>query len=399
VRTIRGILVLALVLLPLAPAGAQSWRKDSNELEVINNKLRGKIVDHTANHGVDNRIWSRQLYQRRDVYVYLPPGYDPNLRYPVMIWLHGFGQDEQSFAEHVAPEIDAAMCCGKLPPFIVVAPDGSLTGEPKNCITGSWFLNSAAGAFEDYILQDVWDFVCWHYPIRSERDAHVLAGVSMGGFAAYNWGIKHRDAFGVVIGIHPPLNLRWVDDNGVYWSDFDPRHWGWRTNLNDGKNLVQHLYGSLVTGHIHSVLDPVFGHGPEAMQEIMHENPIEMIDAYQLREGQLQMYVAFGGQDQYNVHTQVESFLYLCKCRGLTVCVGYEQYGCHDCITARRLTPGIFDWLAPRLAPYSPTSTCAGCPACPTCNPNNYTPLPRPAQRGPVIPPPLFAPSNEPRWR
>jgi S-formylglutathione hydrolase FrmB len=391
------LLVLALLLSPVAQAGAQSWRKDTNELAVLNERLRGKVVDHTANHGKDNRIWSRSLYQRRDVYVYLPPNYDPNLRYPIMIWLHGFGQDEQSFAQQVAPEIDAAICRGCLPPFIVVAPDGSLIGEPSAHHPGSWFLNSNAGAFEDFILQDVWDFMCAHYPIRCERDAHVLAGVSMGGFAAYNYGIKHRDAFGIVIGIHPPLNLRWVDDKGHYWSDFDPRHWGWRTNLNDGANLLRGVYGSLVTMHLHSVLDPVFGHGPDALQEIMAENPIEMIDAYQLREGQLQMYVAFAGQDQFNVHTQVESFLYLCKCRGLTVCVGYEQYGCHDYETARRLTPGIFEWLAPRLAPYSPTPFCGSC--CPTCNPNNTTELPRPAPRGSQVPPPAVPPSQVPRWR
>lgn len=378
VNKIRGLLVLVLALVPVTQAGAQAWRKDTNEVKVLNKRLNGTIMDHTANHGKDNRIWSRSLYQRRDVYVYLPPDYDPCKRYPVMIWLHGFGQDEQSFAQQVAPEIDAAISSCKLPPFIVVAPDGSLTGEPDAHKPGSWFLNSEAGAFEDYILQDVWDFVCGHYSIRSERCAHVLAGASMGGFAAYNWGIKHRDAFGVVVGIHPPLNLRWVDDKGRYFSDFDPRHWGWRTNLNDGKDILRHIYGSTVTLHTHSVLDPVFGYGPEALQEVMLENPIEMIDRLRLHEGELAMYVAFGGQDQFNVHTQVESFLYLCKCRGLTVCVGYEPYGCHDLLTARKLMPGVFDWLAQKLAPYSPTpfTPCASCNAsCPTCVPELPLPL------------------------
>jgi len=34
--------------------------------------LQGTIVNRTANHGVDRRIWSRNLYQHRDLYVYLP---------------------------------------------------------------------------------------------------------------------------------------------------------------------------------------------------------------------------------------------------------------------------------------------------------------------------------------
>ena len=78
------------------------------------------------------------------------------------------------------------------------------------------------------------------------------------------------------------------------------------------------------------------------------------------------MYVAFGGCDEYNIHTQVESFLYLCKCRGLTVHVGYAPHGKHDLLTAKKLTPGIFEWLGPKLAPYSPTpcNACSGCGSC-----------------------------------
>ena len=76
-RPVRKIAWLGVALLlaglPLASVRATGWRKDTNELAVINGRLRGKVVDHTANHGADRRIWSRSLYQRRDVYVYLPP--------------------------------------------------------------------------------------------------------------------------------------------------------------------------------------------------------------------------------------------------------------------------------------------------------------------------------------
>src|SRR5262245_44982227 len=81
--------VAAAVLLPMAglrTAGvlASGWRKADNELEVTSRKLQGHIVDFTFNHGTDKRMWSRSLEQRRDLYVYLPPGYDPSLRYPLM---------------------------------------------------------------------------------------------------------------------------------------------------------------------------------------------------------------------------------------------------------------------------------------------------------------------------
>src|SRR5213079_2656350 len=85
--------------------------------------------------------------------------------------------------------------------------------------------------FEDWVMQDVWEFVLARYPIRPEPEAHVLAGVSMGAFAAYNLRIKYRPRFHIVIGIHPPLNLRWVDCHCRYRANFDPCCWGWRTQL------------------------------------------------------------------------------------------------------------------------------------------------------------------------
>lgn len=362
-----GLLMMA----TLVPAGVwgNGWRKNSNDLEVINRRLSGKVVDYTANHGHDNRIWSRSLYQRRDLYVYLPPNYDPNHRYPIMLWLHGFAQDEQSFLHQVAPRIDEAIRAGKLPPFIIAAPDGSLMGEPCFTCPGSFFLNTKAGDFEDFILQDVWDFMCKHYPLRPERGAHVLAGVSMGGFAAYNYGIKHKGAFGVVVGIFPPLNLRWVSKNGRYFADFDPNNWGWRTDLRHGHEAIARFYGGLITLRLTQVIDPIFGRTEESLLEVMRENPIEMVDRFGLRDGDLEMYVAYGGRDEFNIDAQVESFLYLMKCRGITMGVGYDPKGRHDAATALRLIPGIFEWLGPRLAPYAPLPHGAGGEACDACGP------------------------------
>src|SRR5262249_9355408 len=154
--------------------------------------------------------------------------------------------------------------------------------------------------FEDFVLQDVWDFLTQHYPILSDRGAHVLAGVSMGGFAAYNYGIKHKDAFGVVVGIFPPLNLRWVDCHGRYFANFDPKCWGWRTDLRPREPIAR-FYGGLITLRLTQVIDPIFGRSPEALTEIIRENPIEMVDRYGLHNGDLEMYVAYGGHDEFNI--------------------------------------------------------------------------------------------------
>src|SRR5207245_7915585 len=93
-RWIAPILLLAGMALPAsALIGLRpcTWVK----LDRLNGRIHGQVLDFTHNHGADRRIYSAALDDRRDLYVYLPPGYDPCRRYPVMIALHGIVQDEQ----------------------------------------------------------------------------------------------------------------------------------------------------------------------------------------------------------------------------------------------------------------------------------------------------------------
>ena len=39
------------------------------------------------------------------------------------------------------------------------------------------------------------------------------------------------------------------------------------------------------------------------------DNPIEMLDTHDLKEGELDMLVAYGRKDEFNIDAQVESFL------------------------------------------------------------------------------------------
>jgi len=344
-----------LVVVGLSTLDASAiWLRDHG-LAALNRSMEGTIIDHTANHGKDNRIYSRSLGQKRDLYVYLPPHYDPQCQYPIVLFLHGFGQDEQSFLK-MAPKIDEAIRKGKLPPMIVAAPDGSITGEPCIAQPGSFFLNSNAGDFEDWVLHEAWDFVCEHYPIRSEREAHVLAGVSMGGFAAYNFGLRYRNTFGVAVAFHPPLNLRWVDNNGHYLTNFDPHYWGWRTKLENPREVVAKFYAGVFKVRIGQLIEPLFGFGDEALLAIARQNPIELMQATNLQNGDLAMFVGYGGKDEFNIDAQVESFLYSAKCRGISIGVAYEPEGRHDTATAMRMWPAMVEWLGPRLVPYAPVN-------------------------------------------
>ena len=59
------------------PTKEKEKGKDEFDMIGLRRRLKGRIVDHTGNHGQDHRIWSRSLHQWRDLYVYLPPGLRP----------------------------------------------------------------------------------------------------------------------------------------------------------------------------------------------------------------------------------------------------------------------------------------------------------------------------------
>jgi len=342
---------VALALLALLPATSSVRAFDPAQR--LNRRIAGHLDAYTNHHGVDRRIWSAALGQRRDMYVYLPPGYDPSKRYPVLLWLHGINSDERTFVKQAVVDLDDAIASGRLPPMIVAAPDGSLNGRPTLFGTNPLFLNSDLGRFEDYVTQDVWAFLLQHYPIRPEREAHVVAGYSGGGGAAFRIAIKYRETIGVVFALSAPLNFRWMDCHGRYMANFDPNCWGWREDVNRGREVIGRFYG-VVAVRLRKLIYPLFGRGPEAVEQLSRENPIEMIDLYSLRPGELCMYVGYGGRDEFNMDAQVESFLYRARERGLPVMVGYEPNGRHSWRTGRRLLPDALGWLAPLLAPYAP---------------------------------------------
>jgi S-formylglutathione hydrolase FrmB len=343
--------LLSLGILCLGALACQAnpihWRF---ELALTNRHIAGKVMDHTHNHGADNRIWSKALNQKRDLYVYLPPCFDPCKHYPVMLWLHGLGQDEHSFLEYVVKPLDRGMVDGTIPPMIVAAPDGSIDGKGRCLYTpGSFYINNKSGRFEDYIIDDAWQFVLDNYPCLPERENHVIAGASMGGGGAFNLAMKDRDKFKIVIGIYPAVNTRWVDCHGNYRAKFDPNCWGWRTDVQRGREIIAR-FGPIAV-RLNWLLDPIVNRDePEqAIEDISRENPIEILDRLNVRPGELSMYIGYGGRDQFHMDSQVESFLYRACERGLKVGVEYLPNGRHDPATAYRLIPGIFEWLRPQL--------------------------------------------------
>src|SRR5262249_36235232 len=135
-----GTLVVLLGVVSTTPA----FELCGDRLQRVNGRLHGRVVGYKHNHGADHPNWSPALNQHRDLYVYLPPGYSPCRSYPLLIWLHGFVEDEHAFLKDVVEHFDRAIARGQLPPLIIAAPDGSILGRPSFHNSASFYLNSRA---------------------------------------------------------------------------------------------------------------------------------------------------------------------------------------------------------------------------------------------------------------
>jgi len=346
------VVVLALISAGPAPAVELFHFFSRDQVKRLNKKLDGQVLDFTFNHGCDRRLYSNSLGEKRDIYIYVPPGYDGKARFPAILWLHGLGQDERSFLE-IIEYFDRGIRDGTVPPAVIIAPDGSVRGTPAIFNTGSFYLNSKAGNFEDYIIQDVWGFLKTHYAIRPEREAHMIAGASMGGFGAFNLAFKHKAEFGLIAGAMPPLNLRYTDVHGNYFGDYYP---GMATFRNEvPRNAIIGRFYGVILIRSRRLLDPLVGRRPaDALGFVSRENPIEMLEAYNVQPGDYEMFIGYGTKDEFNIDAQAQHFVEVANRRGIRPEVHCVPGGHHNVSAGLAMVPQISQWILQRFAKFIP---------------------------------------------
>jgi S-formylglutathione hydrolase FrmB len=344
---------LLLVAVLASPASAKLLPRPF-VLDRYNRQIAGQVLDFTNNHGTDRRIYSPALDQKRDLYVYLPPGYDPCKRYPMGIYLHGFLSDEASFLINVVKPIDTAIACGKLPPMVIAAPDGSVNGLKCLATYGTFFSNTKLGRYEDYLVCDVYSWVIKTFSVRPEPEAHFLLGVSMGGHGAFSKTMKHPDKFRIALGILPPLNMLWSSCRERYMDKFDPCCWKQRDGLGRDREVVGRFYGifTISQGHL---INPMYGRNdPNTPEAMRRDNPFDLLDSRDVKPGQFEFFVAYAGKDEFNLDAQAESFLYRARQKDIPVTVRYLPDGHHNTATGVKFMPDIIQWLGEKLGRFAP---------------------------------------------
>ena len=172
-RVLRpSVLLLLLSLLSALPTLAQS-RIDCN---AFNSRILKQVVHYC---------------------VYLPAGYDagtaehPVQRYPVLYFLHGLGDNEQTlFNSGGWTLLDDLRRQRRMGDFLIVAPEGRR----------SFYINSADGTvrYSDFFLREFVPLIEGRYRVRSGRAGRAISGISMGGYGALRFVFAHPEMFSAV---------------------------------------------------------------------------------------------------------------------------------------------------------------------------------------------------------
>ena len=180
----------------------------------LESKLQNRVLNSSSLKGnfIDNAF-------TRKLQIYTPPGYEKNRtkQYPVVYLLHGepFSEkafiDKELFMEYISPHpiwtqvpdfpeegfrlwIDGLISEGIIDPMIIVMPNAST--DPYGF---SMYSNSALnGNFEDFIVDDLVEYMDTHYNTISDPSGRAVTGHSQGGYAAFKFGLLHPDVFGTV---------------------------------------------------------------------------------------------------------------------------------------------------------------------------------------------------------
>jgi enterochelin esterase-like enzyme len=158
---------------------------------------------------------SLYLPDRRDLIVYLPPGYDehPERSYPVL-YLHD-GQNlfdgRTSFIPgrtwQILEHADAAIEAGEVEPLVIVGIYN--TGDRRLAeYTPERDWRMGGGEASDYgllLTRELMPFIASRYRIRTEREATGLGGSSLGGLVTLYLGLRHAQHFGKLAVLSPSV--------------------------------------------------------------------------------------------------------------------------------------------------------------------------------------------------
>jgi S-formylglutathione hydrolase FrmB len=244
--------------------------------------------------------------------VVLPPSYasSPGRRYPVLYFLHdGWGNGRTLERRGVAQAARQRMAEGRLPEFLIVAPDAP----------GSWFSNSHDGVrrFEDFLTGDLPRWVETRHRGIPAKAARGITGISMGGYGSVKTALRHPDLYGSVSAVAGALIP-----------------FGW-------KSLERYSWVARYT------LTRVFGKD-EKDNSLDENDPWHVLWGLCFEEPPFLVHMRGGTEDVYGLERVAAQYGMLMNERGVPTTIVLEP-GTHDWSYWRRAMVDILAWHAERF--------------------------------------------------
>ena len=220
--------------------------------------------------------------------VLLPPERGPEMRFPVLYFLHDyFGDSGILWRTGVAEELEHRMQTGRMPPLIVVAPDGG----------HDYWSDSFDGRvrYESWVAEGLRREIEHLYPALAERRARAVAGISMGGFGALKLALRHPELYAhaaSLSGALLPLDWGFVQDASPFLR----------------RDLVR-----------------IFGRSPAANN--LAANDLRQLLRPPFPEGAPRLTLRCGTEDKYHLDEAAEAFGATAREAGLPVVVHLEPGG------------------------------------------------------------------------
>jgi S-formylglutathione hydrolase FrmB len=138
-------------------------------------------------------LWSKILSRLVRYCIVLPPSFDAqkSREFPVLYFLHGLGDSEQSFIHTGAWNLTEELReKGAIKEFLIATPDGD----------ASFYINSKDGKmrYEEFLLLEFFPLIEKRYRVAPGRGHRAIAGISMGGYGALHLAFRHPQLFSSV---------------------------------------------------------------------------------------------------------------------------------------------------------------------------------------------------------
>lgn len=167
-------------------------------------------------------LTSRFLPGEREVWVYVPPGYeqDENRRYPLLVLQDGQNlfDPERAFVRgrtwRVAEQADAAMEAGEVEPLVIAGV--AHAGERRLAEytpTRDWKLGGGeARLYGELLTRELLPFLRAQYRVHTAAEETGVGGSSLGGLVSLWLGLRYPEIFGKLAVLSPSVwwNQRYI---------------------------------------------------------------------------------------------------------------------------------------------------------------------------------------------